>query len=83
MALQLYVRELHEAVLYDNLDDIVPLVKEGADINQQDSSNRTCLDYCVSLHATSGLVREVAFPPEAVQKGKQSFVSSPTPFVGM
>ncbi len=46
-----YSRSLHEAVVNDKQEDMQRLISEGEDVNGQDGSNRTPLDYCVSLHA--------------------------------
>ncbi len=43
---------LHEAVGYDKPEDIEKLIKDGADVNKRDGSNRTPLDCCVSVHAS-------------------------------
>ena len=45
-----YQPKLHELVLLnDDTEELVALIKAGHDVNQQDSSCRTPLDYCVSL----------------------------------
>ena len=45
-----YQPKLHEAVtLNDDVDEIVALIKAGHDVNRQDVSCRTPLDYCVSV----------------------------------
>lgn len=49
-----YQPKLHEVVMLNDdsstLDEIVALIKAGHDVNRQDHSCRTPLDYCVSLH---------------------------------
>ena len=43
------VPELHEAVIFNRTDEMVALIKAGKDVNQVDCTQRTPLDYCISI----------------------------------
>lgn len=47
-----YQCPLHSAVVDDKLAEMADLISNGQDVNEQDASKRTPLDYCVSLHAS-------------------------------